>query len=485
MDTKKVECHQCKLMRGRNLSIMCSKKECQSYFCLFCFEEKYGIGSYSTFLKEQSNHKWKCFKCRKVCNCENCLNEINLNILRENALLKKKRFRFRKNLHKVENVKKKNLFNYESDFPNLKRNKNINKIIIRSAIIIHLIKIFKIKKFSNKPCLVCNKFKCPKNVEVLKFKSIDEVKYFLETFYKEYEEEIKRNFINEELSKKILEQKKNLDKVKEILQKIPFGERLKVPKRICSNCLSNLLLEQNGLFIFSNLLKEEDEAAKLTIKQKLEIINGLHNLILKEKKKKKINTSLKNLIKKDNINEMNSINIFNSILNNTNICEPIKPELKIQQNYFNNNHNFYNNNNFFQIQEKDYFHNNPNININMFKDFDLRENVLRSIINENEFNFNSWNYNNNKNYIYNNNIYTFLLNKISFTASETNNLLFVIQKKLYEYMTNKNDGISNEICLINELLKLKSDSIKNSLFDYNRELQNLQNYFSINQEKMV
>ena len=78
-----------------------------------------------------------------------------------------------------------------------------------------------------------------------------------------------------------------------------------------------------------------------------------------------------------------------------------------------------------------------------------------------------------------------MLNKISFTASETNNLLFVIQKKLYEYMTNKNDGISNEICLINELLKLKSDSIKNSLFDYNRELQNLQNYFSINQEKMV
>ncbi len=182
---------------------------------------------------------------------------------------------------------------------------------------------------------------------------------------------------------------------------------------------------------------------------------------------------------------MNSINIFNSILNNTNICEPIKPELKIQQNYFNNNHNFYNNNNFFQIQEKDYFNNIPNININMFKDFDLRDNVLRSIINENEFNFNSWNYNNNKNYIYNNNIYTFLLNKISFTASETNNLLFVIQKKLYEYMTNKNDGISNEICLINELLKLKSDSIKNSLFDYNRELQNLQNYFSINQEKMV
>ena len=38
--------------------------------------------------------------------------------------------------------------------------------------------------------------------------------------------------------------------------------------------------------MFSNLLKEEDEAAKLTIKQKLEIINGLYNLILKEANKK-------------------------------------------------------------------------------------------------------------------------------------------------------------------------------------------------------
>ena len=47
-------------------------------------------------------------------------------------------------------------------------------------------------------------------------------------------------------------------------------------------------------------------------------------------------------------------------------------------------------------------------------------------------------------------------------------------------MINKNNGIYNELILINELLKLKSDSIKTSLLDYNRELQNLNHYFSIN-----
>ena len=73
-----------------------------------------------------------------------------------------------------------------------------------------------------------------------------------------------------------------------------------------------------------------------------------------------------------------------------------------------------------------------------------------------------------------------LLNKISFNVSEANNLLYTIQKKLYEYMINKNNGIYNELILINELLKLKSDSIKTSLLDYNRELQNLNHYFSIN-----
>ena len=197
MDTKKIQCHGCGLMRGRNLIIICSKKECQLPFCLFCYEEKYGICSYSSFLKEQLNHKWKCFKCRNVCKCKECLNQMNINNSKEYNLLTKKRFRFSKNFHKrkksISHNKKNKNQNAEIDFPNIKRNEIINKLVIRSAILIHLIKIYKIKKFSNKPCLVCNKFKCPKCIEILKFKSVDEVKQFLENFYFEFEEEKKKD----------------------------------------------------------------------------------------------------------------------------------------------------------------------------------------------------------------------------------------------------------------------------------------------------
>ena len=490
MDSRKIQCHGCKLMRGKNLIINCLKKECQLPFCLFCYEEKYGIGSYSTFLKEQLNHKWKCFKCRNVCKCKECLNQMNINNSKEYNLLNKKRFRFSKNFHKriksIEKNKKNKNQNVEIDFPNIKRNEIINKLVIRSAILIHLIKIYKLKKFSNKPCLVCNKFKCPKYIEILKFKSVEEVKQFLDNFYFEFEEEIKKGIIDEKISKKIYEQKKNLDKIKDILNKIPFGERLKVPKRICSNCLSSLLIEQNGLFMFSNLLKEEDEAAKLTIKQKLEIINGLYNLILKEANKKKTNNSslcslLKNLIKDNNIN---GVNIFNSILNNSKIYEPLKPENKYQQTYFGNNNNLFNND-FFKFQGKENINNISNININLIRDFGIRENYLSSNPCDNDLDIfpNNFVYNNNKNYVNNNNynnIYYLLLNKISFNVSEANNLLNVIQKKLYEYMINKNNGIYNELILINELLKLKSDSIRTNLLDYNRELQNLNHYCSIN-----
>ncbi len=487
MDIRKVQCHGCKLYRERNIIIQCSKKECQSLFCLFCFEEKYGMCSYPQFLNKKTNNKWKCFKCKKVCICNECLNEIKLNNSGEYKLLKKKKNRFKKKFPKSK-LKEcdDNINRIQKEFPNFKRNKTLNKLIIRAGIISHILKIYKVKKFSNKPCLVCNKFKCPKCIEILKFKSVDEVKQFLENFYFEFEEEKKKGLIDEEISKKIYEQKKNLDKIKDILQKIPFGERLKVPKRICSNCLSSLLIEQNGLFMFSNLLKEEDEAAKLTIKQKLEIINGLYNLILKEANKKKTNNSslcslLKNLIKDNNINGMN---IFNSILNNSKLYEPLKPEIKFQQTYFGNNNNLFNND-FFKFQGKENINNISNININLIRDFGIRENYLSSNPCDNDLDIfpNNFVYNNNKNYVNNNNynnIYYLLLNKISFNVSEANNLLNVIQKKLYEYMINKNNGIYNELILINELLKLKSDSIRTSLLDYNRELQNLNHYFSIN-----
>ena len=67
-------------------------------------------------------------------------------------------------------------------------------------------------------------------------------------------------------------------------------------------------------------------------------------------------------------------------------------------------------------------------------------------------------------------------------ASEVNNLLIYIQNKLFEYMyTQNNNSIINEIILINELLKMKSNTIKDILYVYNRELLKLQNYLFINQ----
>ena len=94
MDIRKVQCHGCKLYRERNIIIQCSKKECHSCFCLFCFEEKYGMCSYPQFLNKKTNNKWKCFKCKKVCVCNECLNEIKLNNSGEYKLLKKKKDRF-------------------------------------------------------------------------------------------------------------------------------------------------------------------------------------------------------------------------------------------------------------------------------------------------------------------------------------------------------------------------------------------------------
>ena len=482
MDIRKIQCHGCKLFRERNIIINCVKKDCQTFFCLFCFEEKYGIGSYPLFLKQKTSNKWKCFKCKNVCNCEDCLNKINLNNSKEFLLLNKKRNRFKKHFIKKSNHQNEKLIynkNIQNEFPNFNRNEDVNKIVIRAAIISHLLKIYKIKKFSNKPCLICNKFKCPKNIEILKFKSIDEVRIFLETFFIELEDDMKRRISNINLMK-ILEQKDHLYKVKQILENIPCEERLRVPKRICSNCFSSLLFEQNGLFYFSDLFKEEDEVAKLNIKQKLEIINGMHNLIMKEIKKKNMKNEflygfLNNFELNQNLEHNNQINIFNSILDyNKNINE-LKNDSKVNfsSNINNNNCNIHQESFTLYIPNDTQKSNLKNQKLANFDNFTFQSNN----IDLNKMNY-LWN---NKRNIIQDNIYYILLNKISVNVSETINLLMSIQHKLYEYMNSQNnDMIYNEIILINELIKMKSNTIKNSLYDYNRELLYLPNYLYIN-----
>jgi len=340
------------------------------------------------------------------------------------------------------------------------------------------LKIYKVKKFSNKPCLVCNKFKCPKKVEILKFKSIDEVRMFLETFFIEFEDEMKRGNIYSNLSK-ILEQKNNLDKVKEILDTVPCEERLRIPKRICSNCFSSLLFEQNGLINFSDLFKEEDEVSRLNVKQKLEIINGIYNLIEKEAKKKMSKKEslciFLNNLQKPIFQQNNQTNVFNSILNynklnNDNIKNELTDNFKI------NNNKIY----------KEIFPQKEEIVKSKEKEnFDCENELskLFSLTKKLELNHNIHFCNSleNNDFVYNN-IYYLLLNKISMNASEVNHLLIYIQNKLFEYMyTQNNNSIINEIILINQLLKMKSNTIKDILYDYNRELLKLQNYLFINQ----
>ena len=478
MDIRKVQCHGCKLYRERNIIIQCSKKECHSCFCLFCFEEKYGMCSYPQFLNKKTNNKWKCFKCKKVCVCNECLNEIKLNNSGEYKLLKKKKDRFKKKFQKSKLKEDDNINRIQKEFPNFKRNKILNKLIIRAGIISHILKIYKVKKFSNKPCLVCNKFKCPKKVEILKFKSIDEVRMFLETFFIEFEDEMKRGNMCSNLSK-ILEQKNNLDKVKEILDTVPCEERLRIPKRICSNCFSSLLFEQNGLINFSDLFKEEDEVSRLNVKQKLEIINGIYNLIEKEAKKKMSKKEslciFLNNLQKPIFQQNNQTNVFNSILNynklnNDNIKNELTDNFKI------NNNKIY----------KEIFPQKEEIVKSKEKEnFDCENELskLFSLTKKLELNHNIHFYNSldNNSFVYNN-IYYLLLNKISMNASEVNHLLIYIQNKLFEYMyTQNSNSIINEIILINELLKMKSNTIKDILYDYNRELLKLQNYLYINQ----
>ena len=493
MDVRKIQCHRCKLFRERNMIINCSKKDCQTMFCLFCFEEKFGNCSYPFFLKQKASNKWKCFKCKKVCNCDDCLNKMNLNNEKEIQLLNNKRNRFKKHFIKKPNpIKQKNLLNknIQNEFPNFNRNKDINKIVIRAAIISHLLKICKIKKFSNKPCLICNKFKCPKDIEILKFKSIDEVRIFLETFFIEFEDEMKRGILNIDLME-ILEKKTNLYKIKQILETIPCKERLRIPKRICSNCFTSLLFEQNGLLNFANLFKEEDEVVKLNIKQKLEIINGMYNLIKKEIKKKNMKNEilygfLNNYESTQNFEQNNQINIFNSIFNHNKNINCLKNESK--DNFSLNSNN--NNNNNCNIHKESftlYIPNGPlksnlkNQNQEYYDSFKFTSNNINDII-INKMNY-LWN---NKRSLIHDNIYNLLLNKISVNVSETINLLMSIQNKLFEYMNSQNnDMIYNEIILINELIKMKSNIIKNSLYDYNRELLSLPNYLYINSFSLI
>ena len=210
----------------------------------------------------------------------------------------------------------------------------------------------------------------------------------------------------------------------------------------------------------------------------MEIINGIYDLIEKEAKKKMSKKEslciFLNNLQKPIFQQNNQTNIFNSILNynklnNDNIKNELTDNFKI------NNNKIY----------KEIFPQKEEIVSKEKENFDCENELskLFSLTKKLELNHNIHFCNSleNNDFVYNN-IYYLLLNKISMNASEVNNLLIYIQNKLFEYMyTQNNNSIINEIILINELLKMKSNTIKDILYVYNRELLKLQNYLFINQ----
>ena len=224
---------------------------------------------------------------------------------------------------------------------------------------------------------------------------------------------------------------------------------------------------------------------KIKIKKKIKIINGINNLIMKEIKKKNMKNEflygfLNNFELNQNLEHNNQINIFNSILDyNKNINE-FKNDSKVNfsSNINNNNCNIHQESFTLYIPNDTQKSNLKNQKLANFDNFTFQSNN----IDLNKMNY-LWN---NKRNIIQDNIYYILLNKISVNVSETINLLMSIQHKLYEYMNSQNnDMIYNEIILINELIKMKSNTIKNSLYDYNRELLSLPNYLYINSFSLI
>ena len=80
---------------------------------------------------------------------------------------------------------------YNNSFPNYSNNIILNSIILNSATITHAFRIGRPKKKSNKPCILCSKFKCPPGVEIIKYKTYEDYLNFLYTFFSQIENEQK------------------------------------------------------------------------------------------------------------------------------------------------------------------------------------------------------------------------------------------------------------------------------------------------------
>lgn len=549
-----VKCHKCAKSFGDSMVIQCTNKGCGCFFCLFCFKEKYPHHYTKIFEKMKKNNRFKCFKCLNVCICGDCISKLPnkpgddfITLLSKKRRRFKKKFKQKKNLpNSIKNEgitiskvvppihSKNDSINikpqaqasnsqYDNNFPNYSQNTLLNIIILNSAIITHAFRVGRPRKKSNKPCILCSKFKCPPGVEIIKYKTYEDYLNFLFTFFSQIENEQKKNEpnnkLNEELYNRIMLQKKNVQQLKDLFKKtISKNEnKLKGPKRFCTNCIANLFREQNGVYSIYESLKDNDEQASLEPKKKLEIIKGLHLLIEKEKENEKnqfmtsSNNSASNLTKDPNAflnkqlndnnlggktpgnsyydtpffgdypnqgvdmkNMYNQDNIFNQILGDGKEGNEKKNFMDIfgKENSNNSNYNFMNQKGIELTYNCNY---NYNFKPKFFFDFknyvpDSQCPPNKTTPNQNDYFIPPFL---GKNQYDNMNICMTYLIKIFDCAGETQNLLMIIQNKLIEFSYCNHKNVLRDIQFMTEFLTSRARMLNKTINDYDFFLHNL------------
>ena len=489
-----IRCHKCKRIIPELQLLKCTRNNCDCYFCLDCFSEKFKSDSIKWFSNYKKNNKFICFKCLNVCTCDNCMSNY---IIKPNlSFLSKKRKRYSKKIHyhdkhlikqskSLLSKKSENQYRIDSNdsvydnlFPNYSQNGLLNAIILNSATITHAFRLGRPKKKSNKPCILCNKFNCPPGVEIIKYKSYDDYLNFLYTFFSQIESEQKRGEVSyrlsEDLYHRILLQKKNLQQLKDYFKKsMPkTNNKLKGPKRFCSNCIANLFREQNGVYSIYESLKDDDEQASLEPKKKLEIIKGLHLLI--EKEKSNVANLSSNQAKE--INEKQIIdpsvyssgykedNIFNQILGegkeNTEknrICDYSNMGQFTSIPNTNKNEITYNCNYNYNYNPKFYFDFNqyrfPQQNLYQFESF------IPSYLRRNNMN---------------SNLCQTFITKINDYADESKRILYELEHKLIDYALDLNNlSRAKEVQSLTEVLSNRTKLLNKAMNDYGYVLHNI------------
>lgn len=154
--------------------------------------------------------------------------------------------------------KPKEKVNLDINFPNFEFNKQINALIIKSAVVSHSCRVHKgIKK--GKPCVFCDQDDCPNGIEMVKFKKYEDLVCFFNIFFSEIELYIsKESDTDVEFCKKILKEKEYLFELQDNIGGLR-RTLLNEVKTFCSNCIANAFRQNVGVSSILNCFNNIEE----------------------------------------------------------------------------------------------------------------------------------------------------------------------------------------------------------------------------------